>query len=275
MAKPYTSPDLVDAQGRLRFKVVSAGNGDSAIGRGLRSGRVERPRDAKEGYCGPVYAATNLKSLDECIEIIKEREAKGTTNRAILAKKGFFAAFQYDSDECWSYSRTMAKEGQICLAGGKFVRLSAVAIGFRLYGQDQGGWSGEAAKAAKKFGDNTDKEYPHDEHSFTGRYDTQKNRELALSRQAIEYYDLPIRGLSEKQRLLIQLNALLDLGPMAYGNDRMRHACTHCDPVLIRDRVKWYDFNSGLYRNSKGITIFDDDLGVYNDAVVPTVEEVW
>jgi hypothetical protein len=249
---------------------------------GLHLGSGYIPRDfrvAPEGHAAPVFSGA-LLPWDEIRGRIAEREAAGTTNRALAIAAGLQAKHQGQTNSCWAYNATMCEEFLLLRSGartpsGGLIQLSPTStLCRRTNFINRGGWSTDFVEEVQRSGINTEAEWPLNK--FQRKFDTSANRTAALTRRQHEFADLPVRGLSAKKRAQIACTVLLTLGPIASGHNWMAHAVTLMDPLIAGNSadpakwLQWYSWNSGLYRNRQGVTVFKFADGIYDDAVVPT-----
>lgn len=264
----YTSPGLElavvwDAENWEQLAAVYSGDGVGA-------GYEERDWDE----CPFGYAANefNLPLIpeDEIDERIKEQDEKGLTLDHFAKKVGMNSPSQGSTNSCWAYAGTQAMRYAIARQTGVLVDLCPTSTVCRLTNyQNIGGWSSRFVEGVAQFGINTVAEWPRN--AFSRKYNTEENKAKSLLRRAVEFQDLPVRGLSAKKRGQILATALLNNRPVASGHNWMRHA------VMMKrlgfkngKRVVVAD-NSGLYRDRNGETVFSWEKAIYDDAVMCSV----
>lgn len=237
--------------------------------KGFGSGYVERDWDKNPlGYCAPVFDIP-LLTEDEAWDMFAERETYRTTNRDMAELMKLVSRSQGRTSSCWAYAGAQAQRWAEGVDSGIVPDICPTSVIYWLLGRDQGYWSTGYVEACQEHGWCTAAEWQLND--FSGKANTPENRDKAKTRRQIEFVELPSRGLSKSQKRRTMLTALLTLGPVAAGYNRMAHAITLMDGVIVNGAKKGFAHNSGLYRDKDGFTIFDDWIFEYDDAIVPTV----
>lgn len=297
MSTPYTSPDLErdihnETAVIVREQTVMAALRTS-IKQKQSAKKGNKNRDWETEPLGYAAGATSVRGSknelwagDTKLEIvpfkdipddIRDREAKGITNRQILAQLGIKTwRSQYQTDLCWAFAPTFAMEAQYALSGRGSIEYSPHSLACWITGfQNRGGWTTKFVDMASRFGICTSNEWGR---TFSRSRDTVENREAALARRWLEHYDIQTRSggryMSDKRRAEISYAVMRNLGPFAMGADWMRHAVCHIDMILVKDELVYFSANSGYLRNRKGYTLFSIEKGAPDSAVCPTVGRV-
>lgn len=232
----------------------------------------DRPRDWQQD---PLYGvgkklAIPLYTARRRREVIEQREAAGTTLRAIRKKFGIRPLNQGSTNFCWANAVVHSLHYQQVLTRGQHEVLSPASVACYITGfRNVGGWCGQALKQIVEYGVNSAEEWPPNkiDQRLAAREGMQQR---ARERRVTEWYDLKPQNWDELATFLV-------LGiPVAIALLRMRHAMLAIDLAIEKGK------EIVIVDNSWGSSWGDDGLGklsrekaIPDEAVAPRVQAVW
>lgn len=277
----YTSPFIKKLLGRGGSVVTDPDWAPEPSQRKMRGYEKRDWRVRKPGYAAGVPLLTpdeiDPVPFDEIHERIKARDEKSLDDptyggtEELLQQLGVKTKFQSSSSYCHAFAVAAIIEEMLALEGAGYQPLSAWALGnWATKYKNEGGWPTDDCAIAARMGIPLEKFWKMSGNRLPigKKYETTKAIEDARTRVVLGFRDLPVRGLTKKQRVAIEFSLLEDRKPTATGHNSIRHAVNPTQFGLYEDKLVKVTRNSGYQRNSKGYTIYDAMGFAFDDGVV-------
>ncbi len=224
--------------------------------------RSASPDDYAYGGIADPFPKEMLISKNDAMEMIKERTARGLTNKQRAIALGIKAKDQKQTNFCWANGPCQIVEFIKAVQCGWYEEYSSASVACKINGfANQGGIGVDAVEYAAKHGYVPARLWPNA--AISRQYDTAEAWEEAKASIITEWWETKPRNAQE------QWSVLLQSYPGAGGYNWWSHEVGVWDPVIVDGDIGFEGRNQWLGYGNDNWFIFQGNRGLADDFVVP------